>query len=214
MPVSVRFKELSTRLLELRKHFLPTKFSPIGDYTDRQLDRARGYRLLVHAEIEAYLEDVAKEVVTNAIKKWKKDRKASSLLVAFLASYHSSWNVSDDISNHQIIQLANARVKVKDSVNEVIDIAQKQFIKIVKDNHGIKEKNFKSLILPTGIDIDELDNTWLTDLDSFGSLRGEIAHNTKRATGQINPLDEYNKVLSLLAGLKELDRHILKIQNN
>ena len=37
---------------------LPEKFSPTGDYSDRQLDRARGFRLLAHAEIEAFLEDI------------------------------------------------------------------------------------------------------------------------------------------------------------
>lgn len=213
MPVSERFKEMRIRLRELRKHLLPPKFSPTGDYTDRQLDLARGYRLLVHAEIESYLEDVAKEVVTSAIIKWKNDRKPSLLLVAFLSSYHSSWNVGDDVSNEQIIKLAKSRVNAKDSVNEIIDLAQKQFIQIVKDNHGVKRKNFKSLILPIGVEVDDLDNTWLTNLDNFGSLRGEVAHNTKRITSQINPLDEYTVVKSILDGLKDLDCRILAMKN-
>lgn len=153
MAVSIRYKQLRARVAELKKHLLPNRFSPTGDYTDRQMDRARGYRILVHAEIESYIED---------------------------------------------------------SVNEIIDLAQTQFIKIVKENHGVRENNLKSLILPIGVDISELDHTWLTGLDNFGSLRGEIAHNAKRTTDQINPKDEYNNVLALLEGLKSLDTLILK----
>lgn len=212
MPVSDRFIELHTRIGELRKHMLPEKFPDTGDYTDQELDSARGFRLLVHAEIESYLEDVSKDAVTKAISKWKNDKTPSTLLIAFLASYHSSWNVSDEITNNEIIQIANSRKNIKDSVEEIIDLAQTQFIKKVRDNHGIKEKNFKTLILPTGIDLCDLDATWITNLDNFGGLRGEIAHKTKRATRQINPEDEDNLVKSLLVGLEQLDQKINEIQ--
>lgn len=206
--VSTRYKELSTRVAELRKHLLPRKFSLTGDYTDCQLDRARGYRVLVHAEIESYLEDIVKEVVTNCIHKWKQNKKPSSTLIAFLASYHSSWNVNDDISNQEIIQIAKSR-KREDSIFNILVAAQKQFINLIEKNHGIKENNLKSLILPTGVDINQLDQTWLANLDSFGKLRGEIAHKTKRTTTQVNPKDEFDRVKSLLKGLKDLDVLVL-----
>ncbi len=210
MPTSIRFKEMRARLNELRHHMLPAKFSPTGDYSDRQLDRTRGYRVLVHAEIESYLEDVAREAVTQAIQKWKSNKKPSTILLAFLAAYHSGWNSNDDRENEEIVRLAKARSRVKDSINEAINIAQKQYITNVRDNHGVKEKNFKRLIIPLGIEIDELDRTWLTNLDNFGASRGETAHKTKRATGQINPEDEYKTVQSLVKGLKELDEKILQ----
>lgn len=211
MAVSDRFKELSSRVGELRKHMLPRKFSPTGNYNDRELDRARGYRLLVHAEFESYLEDISKDVVTKAISKWKNDKTPSTILIAFLALYHSSWNVNDEVTNNEIIEIAKSR-KNKDSVEKIIDLAQSQFSQKVRDIHGIKEKNFKTLILPTGIDLCDIDGTWLTNLDNFGKLRGEVAHNTKRATGQINPQDEHNRVKLLLIGLEQLDRQISEIQ--
>lgn len=207
--VSTRYKELCARATELRKHLLPRKFSPTGNYTDIQLDRTRGYRMLVHAEIESYLEDIVKETVTDCIRNWKSNRKPSSLLIAFLASYHSSWSVNDETSNEEIIQIAKSR-KRKDSVSEIITAAMGQFVKIIEGNHGVREDNFKSLILPTGVDIDQLDQTWLTNLDNFGKLRGEIAHKTKRTTTQVNPKDEFDRVKSLLKGLRDLDVLILK----
>ena len=64
----------------------------------------------------------------------------------------------------------------------VIDLAQNQFLQRIKDNHGIKENNFYVLVLPTGIDPSELDATWIANLNNFGSLRGEVAHQSKKAT--------------------------------
>lgn len=212
MPTSIRFKEMRTRLTELRNNMLPANFSPTGDYSDRQLDRTRGYRLLVHAEIESYLEDVAREAVTRAIQEWKANKKPSTVLLAFLAAYHSGWNSHDDRDTEEILRLAKGRPRVKDSINEAIDIAQKQYIINVRDNHGVKERNFKRLIIPLGIEIDDLDGTWLANLDNFGASRGETAHKTKRTTGQINPEDEYKTVQRLVKGLKELDEKILLAQ--
>lgn len=212
MRQSARFKELNSRLRELRTHFLPMKFSPTGDYTDRQQDRARGYRLLVHAEIESYLEDVSRDTVTQAIREWKANNKPSVTIVSFLASYHSSWNISEELRNEEIIQIAKSRNNMKETVAEVIDLAQRQYIKKLKDNHGVKLKNFKTLILPIGVDIDEIDQTWLNNLDSFGAKRGEVAHKAKRAQGAISPRDEFEFVKQLLIGVEDLDKIITAIR--
>jgi len=205
---SRRYKELRGRLRELRVHLLPKDFSPTGDYSDRQQDRARGYRLLAHAEIESYIEDVAKDTILYAITKWKNEEKPSLTMMAFLAAYHSSWSTGSEIENEEIIKLAKGRSKPSDSVKDVVDLAQKQFIKRLKDNHGVKEKNIKNLIFPTGVDVLELDQTWLTNLDDFGSKRGEIAHKAKQTLGAINPKSELDTVNSLLEGLGELDKKI------
>lgn len=208
MSVSARFKQLRTRLAELREHLLPKSFSLTGDYTDRELDRARGYRLLVHAEIESYLEDISRETITHAIRGWKASKKPSIGIISFLASYHSSWSVTDSACNEDIIQIAKSRKNIKDSIDEIIDLAQRQYIKKVQDNHGVKEVNLKTLILPTGVDMSLLDQSWITNLDNFGSNRGEVAHKSKQAQTPINPKDEYELVKNLLSGLESLDKQI------
>jgi len=82
---------------------------------------------------------------------------------------------------------------------------------VLKQNHGVREKNLKSLILPTGLDLTQLNSTWITNLDDFGKLRGEIAHQTVGATTAINPQDEYKRVVDLLQGIKDLDQKLLNI---
>ena len=210
MKNSNRFREMTLRLVELKEHLLPQKFSPTGDYTELQQDQARGYRLLAHAEIESYLEDIARAVVDASIKAWKNKGESTKQLVAFLACYHSGWIASDSVHNEQIVELARSRKNVRDSVNKIIDLAHAQFIQRVKNNHGVKEENFLLLILPTGIDKDDLDQTWIANLNNFGSLRGAVAHNKKSITEQINPQDEYATVSDLLKGLYDLDSLIVK----
>ncbi len=212
MPSSKRFRELKTRLNELRRHFLPINFSKTGDYSDRQIDRAKGYRLLAHAEIEAFIEDQARETVTTAIKNWKNTKKSSQPLISFLAAYHSGWSVDDSISNDEIIRIARSRTKVKESINQIIDLAQSQFIQRIKDNHGVREANLLVLVMPAGIDPAELDSSWIANLDSFGRSRGELAHNSKKTTTAINPKTELDTVENLLVGLEDLDKRILALK--
>lgn len=213
MSLSKRFKEMRDRLRELRMHMLPEKFSLTGDYTERQLDRARGYRLLVHAEIESYLEDVVKQASINGISKWKNNNKPSVMLISFLASFHSNWDAVEEFGTEQINRSPKPR-NIGEKVNEIINLAQIQYINIIKHNHGVREKNLKSLICPIGIEMDDLDQTWISNLDSFGSLRGEVAHNTKKTTAQINPSDEHERVKALLIGLRDLDSKIFLLSNN
>lgn len=213
MSLSKRFKEMRDRLRELRMHMLPEKFSLTGDYTERQLDRARGYRLLVHAEIESYLEDVVKQASINGISKWKNNNKPSVMLISFLASFHSNWDAVEEFGTEQINRSPKPR-NIGEKVNEIINLAQIQYINIIKNNHGVREKNLKSLICPIGIEMDDLDQTWISNLDSFGSLRGEVAHNTKKTTAQINPSDEHERVKALLIGLRDLDSKIFLLSNN
>lgn len=200
-----RYRQLVRRVAELRRHMLPAKFTSTGIYSDRVQDRARGYRLLVHAELEAYLEDMAKSVVTAQISKWKRHRTPSNLLFAFIACYHSGWIEYDEKSQVRLIEMARSRRKIAEKIEEIVDLAQQQFIQRLKENHGVREKNLRTLILPTGIDLSELDPTWITDLDDFGRKRGDLAHLSKSTTGAINPQDEYNRIKALLRGMKELD---------
>ncbi|HFD0315190.1 HEPN domain-containing protein [Serratia marcescens] len=215
MAQSTRFSQLEARLNELKNHLLPDVFSETGDYSLAVLDMAKGYRLLSHAEFESYIEDIAKEIVIEAIRKWKDARKPSVTIVSFLAAYHSSWSTNDEQQNTEIIELSRGRLRPKESLLEAINIAYNQFLKKIGSNNGIKSTNFKTLILPTGIDIDQLDSELLIKLDNYGSKRGEIAHNSSlRVTHQLNPQDELAEVTYLLECLKKLDEKLSELKSS
>jgi hypothetical protein len=76
-----------------------------------------------------------------------------------------------------------------------------------EDNHGIRERNLLSLLLPIGIDHNSLDPTFLANMDSFGKLRGAAAHTSSRSgvRSAADPADEFNRVLSLMQGIQVID---------
>jgi hypothetical protein len=166
---------------------LPKTFSPTGTYSDLQLDRARGYRLLVHAEIEAFLEERASEVVTKAFDSWRRDFKPRHTLICLLACLRPS-------------------DKPFTTVADLVGFSFGRFNQVVRDNNGIKEENLLKFLPPAGIDWSAVDATWLSTLNSFGVARGEVAHKSIRVHQPIDPRGEYDMVrTSILPGLKDLD---------
>jgi hypothetical protein len=210
MPASARFKELKKRLRELRTHMLPGNFSPTGDYSDRQLDRARGYRLLVHAEIEAFIEDVTFEAATKGVSEWTHTQKVSDSLFCLMVNYHHGFKVGGIDDDPPF--LPTSRPKAKEEMKEVVDVAIKQYRKIQDDNHGVREENLLRLILPVGVRKDDLDALWITNLNEFGKRRGDVAHKAVKAQQQIDPRNELQVVDALVVGLKKLDQLIIELK--
>lgn len=208
MAKSPRFMELRRRLADLRRHMLPANFSPTGDYSDRQLDRARGYRLLAHAEIEAFIEDITLATAKAAVSDWSNSKKPSNVILCLLAHYHDGYNTGSG----EVFPVTS-RPKTKEAIKEIVQVALKQYVALHDQNHGIREDNFNKLVLPMGIRRDELDPTWLTDLDQFGKRRGDVAHKAVKAQQQIDPRAELQDVNKLLIGLELLDSLIQKVRN-
>ncbi len=209
MPRSVRFREFQSRLRELRKNMLPASFSSTGDYSSRQLDRARGYRLLVHAEVEAFLEDITLAAATQGLKDWTLKKKVTASLFCLVASYHSGF-IIEGLDDKPPIP-ADERVKLKDSIENLVQKVFEQYRHIHAKNHGIKEENLLRLILPLGVRKDDLDELWITNLNEFGKRRGDIAHKTVKAHQQIDPKSELEDVEAILVGLKVLDEIVTNL---
>lgn len=209
MAQSKRFRMLKKELNRLRQYFLPKKFDPLGSYTERQLTHATAYRMLVHAEIEAYLEDRVKEVADAAIQEWSKSSKVSRTLLALLAfSGMELESPPDSLTPSQ--SSANKKLEDRLQLNKKLGKVYGNFLSSVKDNHGIKENNILSLLLPVGIDSEELDRDWLNLMDDFGEKRGLIAHTSAssyKTTQPIDPkqeLDTVNRIIGEFPGIKGL----------
>jgi hypothetical protein len=193
---SKNFNELIRRIKLIEKNLLPS-IKPIGDYTKKEQDMIRGYRLLVHAELEAYFEGRAKEKVINAIKEWKVNRKQSNVLLALMSyneiTYYSFSNEKHTEDRH---------------LEKRLEKAVTHFMTLIANNHGIKELNIMELLCPIGVEIKDLQQTWLNDLNSFGSSRGLIAHSSAKTQQPIDPATERSMVTSILHELKKVDSKI------
>lgn len=164
----------------------------------------RGFVLLVHAEVETYVEDMVGTVLDAAKRRWTSTQAVGRCVTA-LMMYNDKRLVPP-------ISLA------KQNANETLDAAIKNVIKkhadyVAKDNHGIKQKNLLRMLLPIGVTNGELDPVWLGDMDTFGSLRGVVAHNSaRRVQTPPDPGISLKTVNDVLAGLQQLEPLLVSLR--
>ncbi len=211
---STRFKKLEMSLRELRRQLLPRQFDPTGSYPDRVISRARGYRVLAHAEIEHFIEERAREVVLHALSEWKASGVVRKTLIALVAF---SGRLADFPPDTLRAGSSNAQVK-HDALLHLksrLDQAANAFFSAIRENHGLKEKNILQLLLPAGVDPNSFDPLWLATMNSFGERRGEAAH-VSSTHGSVrhppDPKSELDIVENVIKGLRDIDECLSKLK--
>lgn len=191
---SNEFVELNNNIKIIEKNLLP-KIKLSGTYTEREKNLVRGYLLLSHAEIESYFEEVATKVVLLAHNKWEKTKKPSHIIISLIAYLGcKSQDVPESFND-------TTRALIERRVKESLD----SYVKYLKQNHGIKQKNILRILLPLGIPLNDIDSTWLLEMDTFGDDRGEIAHQSIKVQKIIDPLTEKKRVERVLIEIMKID---------
>lgn len=196
MPHTDYYRLLMERCNKLQKSLLPRTLSPTGNYKESTYEKVRGYKILVHAELEYYFEELAKAIMTSAKAKWDKSGETTKTLLALVAYCDTKFLAAPDKINDQ-----RAKVDLDFRIKEAY---QAHYKYISMNNNGIKEKNIISLFLPVGVNIDDLDNNLMIALDSFGSDRGQIAHKTRAMQCQ-TPDDAKAEVRNILTMVNSFD---------
>lgn len=198
--MSSMYKQLLKRVSFIERTLLP-KEKPLGDYTMKELYLVNCYVFLIHAEIESYIEDFAKRKMTLAWENWEKKRKSSiciEAVLSFLPINNETFGKKEKENTYSL------ESRINNSVT--------QYNKILADNNGIRRKNLLNILLPLGVEIKQLDETWLNVMDEFGKKRGEIAHNSIVKT-QIDLKTEKNKInMQILPELKKLTELIQRLR--
>lgn len=199
MARSKRLKQLLSRVSFLERNILPSERVD-GNYSKVERDLIKSYLLLVHAEIEAYFEDRAKEKVNRALIKWKVNRQKSNCLKSVLA-----------FSGNEI-SYQNLKKSDSNNIEFRMNKAVSHFLALVNKNNGVKQSDIINLIIPIGIELSELDNTWLNTMDSFGSTRGNIAHNSISVQTEVDRNTERDRINNqIIPEIERLDKLIQKL---
>lgn len=209
---SERFQQLEEQLKALARCLLPAAFDPTGTYDDQEgvSTRALAYRVLAHAEIESYFEDRALEPVSRAQVVWETSRHVSHVafcLVGFSGKEMTSPPATLDAPSENKRKSWPALVDIGHRLLPVIST----FHHLVRnENHGIKERNLLSLLLPIGVAPAKIDPAFLADMESFGALRGLAAHSSGKTTARqaVDPEGEQKRVQALLPGIAAVDAEI------
>lgn len=187
MPQSQQYKELKKAITKLNR-ILP-KAKVAGDYTFLEQVKVKSYRLLCHAEVEYFIEEVCRNSIEKVFLDWRQSKKNEKayVLVHFFAIL--GWNNEKTISRDTTSRLGALVNDYKTALTK---------------NHGIKESNLNSMLMPLGIDLDQY-TTLVNDLNTFGSDRGSIAHTAMTTHQILDPISEKNRVKQIVISLKDLD---------
>ena len=162
------FRLLEQRLVELAQKFVDDQVqAEIADPAAFQpdLDRLAAFRLLVHAEIEDFLEAKAKDNIRAMgmrIATGSGWMRASPELLPLAVALKRAVPHDDPLEVQRYVAFAN----------ELLGAARSA----VTDNNGIKSQQFAFLSLCAGKMLDEVDGVLSAGLNSFGKNRGDVAH--------------------------------------
>jgi hypothetical protein len=178
------YRALERRIRRLDRHLLPRSKTT---YSPREYDGTRAYLLLCHAEVEHFIEERAKAIARNALTLWMSDRRPRKPLMALLTMYEGKFTMTDTLATR---------------LNKTV-VA---FEFAVGNNHGVKEDNVLSLLLPVGIDKTDLDPLWLNEMNTFGTRRGIVAHQAAHAVRSPPDPDVSRAMVGrVLTGLEDVD---------
>lgn len=143
------------------------------DDITRLNNRIRSFYLIIHAEIQGYLEYLSKGYLQHAYKIYDEEKRITELLLFFATSntcnLPTGANFDKESDNKSIYNYGNFKSRYK-SLSE-------QYFKLVKENNGVKLKDCIKLFYPLGISLADLESLQCTFLlDDFGDKRGDYAH--------------------------------------
>lgn len=193
---SSQYNSLCRRITKLGNSYLPTNYNPLGKYTKKEEDNIRAYSLLVHAELESYFETISQTKAQHALSQWRKNHKYNSHVLLSLSCFVEH---TQKVKDEKTLEL---------KLRKIVGV----FNETIKNNNGIKEQNIKDLLIPIGVDENDIDSTWLNTLNSFGVKRGEFAHTGASVNIVPNHCDIKNDVDKILLALKDLDKIIKSLK--
>lgn len=187
------FTSLITRVAALEAKFIgqllnDEQTNPLTFTTDSELSAA--YLLLVHAEIEDYLEKKARNVC-NQYRFELKSGKLPPIIWTYSLGNYFQINIPQEIPYDH-----DAMIKVNERILRCCD-------DFLSDNNGIKSKTLLTVSLILGLDLDKIDVTLCARLNAIGEARGDVAHKSiSKVTTIRNPSSEKLDVDNTISLLK------------
>lgn len=190
---SVHFTRLATAALELKDIYLKEALAaPVP--TPEHQELARAFVVLIHSELEYYVEEALRELAGVALN--------SAVVGAFSRASIALLAFSGMASLHGGSVLSTGKRKIPRRLASRFGDAHGALVKTLDKNNGVREKNIAAMAIPLGLDAASIDNTWLNDLDAFCSSRGAFAHMSRSSQRgshlAVNPRDEWTRCERLI----------------
>lgn len=124
--------------------------------------------ILLHAAVEEYLEQVSLSTLQECIEAFKTNARLSDSLLSALAYYKVP--IATECGD-RLAHLSSTQV-----MESILAKCFERHIEVVQSNHGIKQRDQDSVLLPIGVSVFEFDKVLAARLNSLGEKRGDFAH--------------------------------------
>ena len=199
---SAEYKALKKRFDELRRRFVSFTIPLTRNPRPSELDKIAAFKLLMHAEIETYIEDRVARALAESVNGWLTRRTANRCVLNLALRWSEGWNGQDGFD----------KIQSGTDIDELIKRYSKRAREELSQNNGIKQNAFSRIACTAGLIEDNLDRTLLLELENFGSTRGDVAH---RGVGKVNSLNspesEANSAKNIVNLLEQFDNDVAQL---
>ncbi|WP_424929001.1 HEPN domain-containing protein [Amaricoccus tamworthensis] len=163
---SVEFAKLELALVEAGGLLADLPQHDVGNRL-QQL-KLKSYVLLCHAAIEEYLESVSLAVLNDSLVAFENDSVFRDPLLSACSYYKIV--LSEEAPSRQ------AGDRCHDLFLILFKKARSEHVRALEGINGIKTKDQDAILRPIGVRLMEFDRILCQSLNSYGGVRGEIAH--------------------------------------
>lgn len=183
-------------------------------------ERARAFLVFAHAEIEHYIERACRKAAEDLFAAIKRGRVTRATLSFVTFNSAQPLNGGDTLGSKK-----KAARQLATTLGQSVDT----YLKLVESNEGIREKHLAKLLVPLGLNSNDVASTWLLDMDALATKRGQIAHMSRTDSAAaplgFNPADvrlQVNRVLFaapastgrvMIESLEQLDEWITDVSS-
>lgn len=147
--------------------------------------------IFAHAEAEVFIEQLALKGLEASISRFQETGLIDARIHCLLAS-----GANSDEAFCAYIPTG--------SIDKLIARFSSKYQSFVGSSHGIREHNIYKLFMPLGFSITDFSLTAIQNLDSFGVLRGRIAHNRVREVENLSFNDTRDKIRKVGNSIKDI----------
>lgn len=186
--MKAQIDQLEIYLLELEAKYISPHLDPLQSPEDYQLD-VRSFCVLSHAAFEEFLESLTLYVLNEVDKNFTNNQRISYSTLCLLHFKGTDKDVDDDNwkdDDRLFDRLRKQISEIKSSFSNFI----------MENNHGIKLKYLKKLLVPLGLDL-PTDMKEVTSLDNLAKYRGAYAHTSHRKSLAVSPEDAWKCVIDV-----------------
>lgn len=146
---------------------------------------------LIHAEFETYFEQLGFFVIANyqnnSLSRKQKAKINYSIICYGTKLYEGAYETVASRISGNIVHLRG----------------------IIANNNGIKEKDILKILLPLSFPVAQINQTWMNTINSFGSLRGDLIHNSLNQITRLIGYDYFDVVIGniIMPGILGVDNY-------